>query len=273
MAINPMAYSSKDEVLDVVRTERDRFYEIIDNPDNWYVDTRCEGWQVRDMVGHMIDVTESYLNRWEQAQKGELPQGIGLVVMGDELNKGALAHRNLPREKAISRLKADADKMMSIFEGLSEEEWNNFMVSHVFMGPLPPLFYPAFQIMDYGVHTWDMHWGLGDKDARLDERTAGILIPYMFILWQYTVDQEAAKGNDVTYGIIADGEWGGKWKVTVKDGQFNAEPTDDLSDVEATLHFEHPSDLVLTAYQRFPGGTATGDPEAVAKVRSLFHTI
>ena len=48
MAINPMAYSSKDVVLDVVRTERSQFYDVIDNPSNWLVDTRCEGWQVRD---------------------------------------------------------------------------------------------------------------------------------------------------------------------------------------------------------------------------------
>src|SRR5688572_28321277 len=161
MAINPMAYSSKDEVLDVVRTERDRFYEVIDDPKNWNVETRCEGWQVRDMVGHMIDVTEGYVNRWDQARKGELPQGIGLGVMADELNKGALTLRSLSREEAISRLKADSAKLMEIFESLSEEEWGNFLVAHTFMGPLPTFFFPAFQIMDYGVHTWDMHWGLG----------------------------------------------------------------------------------------------------------------
>jgi uncharacterized protein (TIGR03083 family) len=273
MAINPMAYSSKDEVLDVIYTERGRFYDVIDNPDNWYVDTRCEGWQVRDLVGHMIDVTEGYLNRWEMARQGELPAGMGLVPMAGELNRGALAFRNLSREEAIARLKSASSKMMDTFENLSEEEWSGFNVAHIFMGPLPTFFYPAFQIMDYGVHTWDMHWGLGDKEAKLDDRTAGVLIPYMFILWQYTVDQESAKGNDVTYGIIADGEWGGKWKVTVKDGQFTHEATDDLSDVEAILHFETPSDLVLTAYQRFPGGEATGDPEAIKKVRHLFHTI
>ena len=43
----------------------------------------------------------------------------------------------------------------------------------------------------------DMHWGLGDKDGRLDERTA-------------------------------------------------------------VLHFDHPSDMVLTTYQRFAGGTVFG---------------
>lgn len=273
MAINPMAYSSKDEVLNVVRTERSRFYDVIDNSDNWNVDTRCEGWEVRDLVGHMIDVTEGYLNRWDMARKGELPDGVGLAVMGDTLNEGALALRSLARDDAISRLKAASDKMMATFESLSEEEWGGFNVAHKFMGPLPTFFYPAFQIMDYGVHTWDMHWGLGDKDAKLDERTAGVLIPYMFILWQYTVDQEAAKGVNLTYGIKVDGEWGGQWKVTVTDGQWSNEAVDDLSDVQAVFHYKHPSDLVLTAYQRIQGGETSGDSEVINKVRSLFFSI
>jgi hypothetical protein len=44
MPINPMDYNSKDTVLDIVRTERANFYDIIDNPDNWYVQTRCVIW-------------------------------------------------------------------------------------------------------------------------------------------------------------------------------------------------------------------------------------
>lgn len=273
MAVNPMDYRSKDVVLDVVRTERHRFYEIVDNPDNWTVDTRCEGWQVRDLVGHMIDVTEAYLERWEMARNGELPGGLGWAVMAEELNKGALAKRDLSREEAIERLKTASDKMMAIFEDMSEDEWSNFMVSHVFSGPTPAFCYPAFQIMDYGVHTWDMHWGLGDQDRQIDERTAGVLLPYMFIIWQYSVDQEAAEGVDINYGIQVDGEWGGQWRATVKDGQFSYEPADDLSDAQALFHFKHPSDLVLTTYQRIQGGETSGDPEVIDKARSVFFHI
>ena len=274
MAVNPMAYSSKDVVLDVVRTERGKFYDVVDNQDNWLVETRCEGWQVRDLVGHMIDVSEGYLARWDLARRGEeAPAALGWLVMADELNKGALAFRRLPRDEAIARLKAASDKLMTTFENLTEEEWNGFLVSHIFSGPLPALFYAPFQIMDYGVHTWDMHWGLGDKEAKLDERTAGVLIPYMFIIWQYSVNQEAAKGVDITYGIKVDGEWGGQWKIRVKDGQFSYEPADDLSDVQAVFHYKHPSDMVLTTYQRIQGGEATGDPEVIEKVRSLFFHI
>ncbi|HUM70532.1 MAG TPA: hypothetical protein PLK31_16995, partial [Chloroflexota bacterium] len=133
--------------------------------------------------------------------------------------------------------------------------------------------YPAFQIVDYGVHTWDMHWGLGEKDGILDERTAGVLLPYMFIIWQYSVDQEAAKGVDITYGIKVDGERGGQWKATIKDGQFGYEATDDLSGVPAIFHFKHPSDMVLTTYQRVQGGETSGDPDVIQKARSVFFHI
>ena len=114
--------------------------------------------------------------------------------------------------------------------------------------------------MDYGVHTWDMRWGLGEKDRKLDERTAGVLVPYMlYALLPSTVDQPSAKGVDVEYGIEVSGEWGGKWRATVKDGKFEAKPEEgDFEGCKAVFSFD-PSDFVLTSFQRFDGGTARGD--------------
>ena len=71
MAVNPMDYSGKDTVLDVMRSERSKFYTIVDDPNNWNVQTRCTEWEVRDIVGHMIDVTEGYLTRWDMARNGQ----------------------------------------------------------------------------------------------------------------------------------------------------------------------------------------------------------
>src|SRR5213080_416015 len=130
MAVNPMDYSGKDTVLDVVRTERAKFYNIIDDPNNWYVQTRCSEWEVRDIVGHMIDVTEGYLSRGDMARKGEPADALGLQVMSERLNENAQAFRSLSREEAISRLKADSDKMLSIFDALTADEWANVLVTH-----------------------------------------------------------------------------------------------------------------------------------------------
>ena len=273
MAINPMDYSAKDTVLDVVRTERGKFYSIIDDPKNWESPTRSGHWEVRDLVGHMIDVTEGYLTRWDMAQRGEPAESLGLLVMAQELDRVALTFRDLPRDQAIARLKADSDKLMSIFDGLTADQWGGFNVTHVFMGPLPTFFYPAFQIMDYGVHSWDMRWGLGDKNGKLDQRTAGVLVPYMFILMMSTVDQDSAKDVDIEYGIVVDGDWGGTWHVHVKDGQFTYEPADDVSNLPATIHYADESEFVLTTFGRIEGGTATGDPAVIEKARHLFFRI
>lgn len=274
MAINPMEYGAKDLVLDVVHTERGNFYQIIDAPQNWESPTRSGHWQVRDLVGHLIDVTEGYLTRWDMARRGDdTAVGLGLPVMAQELDRVALTFRTLPREEAIARLKASSDRLMTLFDSISADQWGGFNVTHVFMGPLPLFFYPAFQIMDYGVHTWDMRQGLGQTDAVVDERAAGVLVPYMFVLMQYTVDQESAKGVDITYGIVVDGEWGGKWRVQVKDGQFASEPVSDVSDLPATLHFKTASEFVLTAFQRYEGGEASGDPAVIEKARHLYFRI
>jgi uncharacterized protein (TIGR03083 family) len=273
VAINPMDYSAKDLVLDVVRTERGKFYQIIDVPQNWESPTRSGHWQVRDLVGHMIDVTEGYLTRWDMARRGETPQAMGLLVMAQELDRVALTFRNLPREEAISRLKSSSDRLLAIFDQLTAEQWSGFNVPHVFMGPLPTFFYPAFQIMDYGVHGWDMRVGLGETNANLDERTAGVLVPYMFILMQSTVDQPSAQGADIAYGIAVGGDWGGQWQVQVNDGQLTYAPADNLAATPTVFHYRDGSEFVLTTFGRIEGGEASGDPAVVEKARHLFFRI
>lgn len=273
-AVNSMDYSGKDTVLDVIRKESGDFFKLVDDPKNWNVQTRCTEWQVRDLVGHMLDVTEGYLKRWEMARQNQPAEAVGLLVMSDQLNSHAQAFRSLPREQAIARLKADYARMMAIFEALTADEWSHFMVTHPFMGPLPTLFYPAFHVMDYGVHTWDIRYGLGEKTRKLDERTAGVLVPYMlYALLPSTVDAPSAKGVDVEYGIEISGEWGGRWEASLKDGKFAATPANGGFTGCAAIFSFDPSDFVLTAFQRFPGGAARGDPQVIEKARSLFFTI
>jgi uncharacterized protein (TIGR03083 family) len=268
--VNPMAPEGKSVVMDTMRRDRAKFFDLVEDPKNWNVQTRCTEWEVRDLVGHMIDVSEGYLARWEVAKKGEEADAKGLAVMGETLNDHALEFRSLSREEALSRLKADAQKLDDIFEALTPDEWGGFLVTHPYMGPVPAGFYPAFQIMDYAIHPYDVEYGLGDKLAEIDETSAGILIPYCHIIMQYTVDQESAKGVDCVYGIDVSGPWGGKWRVTVKDGQWSAAAEDgDFKGCDALFRYT-PSDFVLTVFGRFEGGSATGDPAVIEQVRKLF---
>jgi uncharacterized protein (TIGR03083 family) len=268
--VDPMAAEGKDTVLSVLRRDRKKFFDLVENPANWNVQTRCTEWEVRDLVGHMIDVTEGYLARWEIAKKGENVDTAGLRVMGESLNDHALEFRSLPREEALARLKQDAETMMSIFEALTPEEWTGFIVVHPYMGPVPAGWYPAFHIMDYGIHPYDIEYGLGDKLAEIDEATAGVLIPYCHVIMQYTVDEASARGVDCQYGMEVSGPWGGRWRATVKEGQWSAKPEEGTFEGCDAVFRYTPSDFVLSVFGRFPGGSATGDPEVIDQVRRLF---
>ena len=95
----------------------------------------------------------------------------------------------------------------------------------------------------------------------------------LFALLPSTVDAKSAKGVDVTYGVKVSGEWGGNWRATVKDGKFEAKPeTGNFEGCDSIFEF-NPSDFVLTAFQRFPGGAARGDYQVINQVRNLFFTI
>ena len=63
--LNVMDYSNKPELLRVVKAERQGFYDLIDQvgASGWEGRTASGEWQVRDLVGHMIDVTEGYIER------------------------------------------------------------------------------------------------------------------------------------------------------------------------------------------------------------------
>src|SRR6266700_2937372 len=268
--VDPMAADGKETVMEILRRDQRKFFDLVEDPKNWNVQTRCTEWEVRDLVGHMIDVTEGYLSRWEIAKRGESTDALGLQVMGERLNDHAMEFRSLLREEALARLRADAEKMMAVFDALTPEEWTGFLVTHPYMGPVPAGFYPAFHIMDYGIHPYDVEYGLGDKLAEIDEATAGVLIPYCHIIMQYTVDQDSAKGVDCVYGMEVSGPWGGRWRVTVKDGQWASAPEEgDFEGCDAVFRYT-PSDFVLTVFGRFPGGSAAGDPEVIDRVRRLF---
>jgi uncharacterized protein (TIGR03083 family) len=272
-ALNTMSFAAKPVMLDVIRHERKKFYDLIEDPANWNVQSRCTEWETRDIVGHMIDVTEGYLERWAIARQGGSGENYGLPAMADRANERAQAFRSLPRGEAISRLQKSSDELLAILDAVGEDEWSNFLVPHAYMGPLPTLFYFSFQIMDYGVHTWDIRYGLGDTLGVLEERTAGVLVPYMFVLMSATVDGPSAAGLSATYGIEVSGEWGGKWRVDVADGAFTYAPEEqDLHGCQALFQFD-PSDFVLSSFLRFPGGAASGDPDVIERVRHMFFRI
>ena len=262
-------YSAKDTLLGVLRREADALPEMAENG-SWTGKTACTEWETRDIVGHLIDVTESYFVGFDAARSGtEVPGALGVRVMQERLDEGAKEHRRLTQAHAVDRLRTDFAKMMEICEALGPEDWGGLLVPHKYMGPLPAFFYPVFQLMDYGVHGWDIRQGTGRAHG-LSGDAADLLVPFMFILWQATTDVPSDM-DAYSVGIRVSGRNAGDYLVNIGvDGLSYA--AEDVSGQPAVLEFD-PGSLVLTAFGRVNAGTIRGERVVADQFLNSFFRI
>jgi uncharacterized protein (TIGR03083 family) len=269
-AWNGMTYEGKDNLLRVVREEAEGFFAMAEAPDAWDAATACTGWSVRDVVGHLVDTTEAYFVSFDAARgKGEAADALGLRIMAQRVNERATAFRGESQQAMTERLRTDFAKMMETFEALGPDDWGGLMVPHVYMGPLPAFFYPAFQLMDYGVHSWDIRQGTGRAHG-LRGDAADLLVPFMFVLWQATADTAGAS-EPFTLGLRVSGRNAGEHRVTVgpEGVAFEAGSVDDLPTV---IEFD-PGSFVLTAFGRSNSGTIRGEVGPADRYLNLFFRI
>jgi hypothetical protein len=180
----------------------------------------------------------------------------------------ATALRAEPRAALVDRLRTDFDKMMEIFDALTEDDWSNLLVPHFYMGPLPSFFYPAFQLMDYGVHSWDLRQGTGRAHGLTGE-VGDLLTPFMFVLWKYTI--AAAEPEPCELGVrITSGPNAGDTRVRVGPEGMDYQPGD-VSDL-TVIEFD-PGSFVLTAFGRSNSGTIRGDRTVADRYLNLFFRI
>src|SRR5215472_13306250 len=263
-------YAAKDNLLRILRREADALFEMAENSP-WTGKTACTEWETRDIVGHLIDVTESYFVGFDAARSGTaVADPLGMKVMQQRLDEGAKEHRRLNQSEAVDRLRSDFGKMMEISEALGPDEWGGLLVPHKYMGPLPAFFYPVFQLVDYGVHGWDIRQGTGRAHG-LSGDTADLLAPIMFIVWQATADP-APDMNPFSVGVrVSAGHNAADYLVSVSnDGVSYAR--EDLSGQPTVIDFDAGS-LVLTAFGRANAGTIRGDRAVADQFLNSFFRI
>ena len=266
---NVTDYAAKDNLLRVLRKEADALFEMAENGP-WTAATACAEWETRDIVGHLIDVTESYFTGFDAAREGlAVDEPLGLRVMQQRLDEGAKEYRGLDQAEAIARLRSDFEKMMEISGALGPDEWGGLQVAHKYMGPLPSFFYPWFQLVDYGVHGWDVRQGTGRAHGLAGD-TADLLAPLMFIVWQATADVPSDM-DAYAVGIRVSGRNATDYLVNIgPEGLSYAQ--EDVSGLPAVMEFDAGS-LVLTAFGRMNAGTIRGDRDVADQFLNSFFRI
>ena len=267
---NAMSYEGRDNIIRTVRGQAEALLALAEAPGAWEARTASAGWQVRDVVGHLVDVTEGYFTSFDVARgNGQRTDPHGLPVMAELLDQRARSFRGTSQAELTGRLRTDLAKMMEIIEGVGPDEWAGLTVPHAYMGPLPAFFYPAAQLMDYTVHGWDIRQGTGRAHG-VDGDAADLLVPFMFVLWQST----ASVGPDTEpaeVGVRVFGRNGGDFRLSVGPDGLAYEAAD-LDRCPAVIEFD-PGSFVLTVFGRGNFGTLRGDRAVAERLLNLFFRI
>jgi uncharacterized protein (TIGR03083 family) len=262
--------AGKERLLGVLRREIDEMFDLASDPTRWNTPTACPGWELRDMIGHLVDATEGYLAGFDLARRGAgAPEPVGVAGMAEASDRAARAFRSVPRDELLTRLRDGTDRLLLEFESLSDADWSGLIVPEPYMGPLPAMFIAAGMLGGAAVHGWDVRQGLGMPHTIAGD-AADLLVPFVFLLWWATADTARV---DASYaiGIRTTGHNSGDTRFEVSDTglQFAAGNIDDCA---AILEFD-PATLVLTAYNRVNAGTIRGDRDVATNFRSLFIPI
>jgi len=267
---NAMTYAGKETILRVVRQEAERMFALAEQPGAWDAPTACESWKVRDVIGHVVDTTEGYFKGFQAARSAALSAAAyGLAGMHERAGQHAQAFGELSQQELMTRARGDLDKMMGILEPLSEEEWTGLIVPHFYMGNVPAFIYAGGQLMDYGVHTWDIKQGTG-KAHGISGEAADLLVPFMFIIWQSTI-KATADLTPFIIGIRVTGRNAGDYRVSISD-QGMAYEQGSVDDLPTVIDFDAGS-LVLTAFGRMNAGTVRGAEALADRFLNLFFRI
>jgi uncharacterized protein (TIGR03083 family) len=267
--LNP---ASKGRLLGVLEREIAEMFQLAAEPERWHAPTACPGWEVRDMVGHLVAETEGYLSAFDSARRGVPPakEPVGVARMAEAADEAARSFRDVvERDELLERFRDDSDRLTHEFSSLSDADWSGLIVPERYLGPLPAMVIVEGLLGGYTVHGWDVRQGLGAPHAIAGD-AADLLVPFVFLLWQATADTASVQ-SPYAIGIRTTGQNGGDTRFDVSDAGLRFAPGD-IEDCRAILEFD-PATLVLTGYGRINAGTVRGDQQLATSFRSLFTAI
>lgn len=268
---NFMDPASRGNLLRTVKDEAAQFFDLAERLD-WQAPTACALWQVRDVVGHLVDVTEGYFAAFDHARAGtEAPPALGLAVLAERGNQKAQAYRGHSQQDMLKRVRDDFDQMIEISEGLTDEEWAGQLVSHPYMGPLPAGFYSEFQLIDYAIHSWDMRDPTADEQRALSGDAADLLVPVMLIVWGATANTSHVTEPFSVGVTVTSGHNAGSWRFDATPDGLSYNPAD-VDGLPTVLEYD-PASFALAVYGRARCGAIRGDTVLAEKFGKLFFPI
>ncbi|MFN2463802.1 MAG: maleylpyruvate isomerase family mycothiol-dependent enzyme [Candidatus Dormibacteria bacterium] len=181
----------------------------------WRRATGCPGWEVRDLVAHVVGTERSLAGEHEPGAPERYPQYVRNPI--GEFNERWVAHlRVLSRRDVVTALREVTAKRLQMLSALSEADWS--APSWTPAGPGTYLDFMRIRVFDCWVHEQDIRWVLG-KPGGMD----GPWVDTALGIPRGALPKLVARGVGAPEGtlveVVLEGEPERRWRVAVREGR------------------------------------------------------
>jgi uncharacterized protein (TIGR03083 family) len=251
-----------------LRAELDRFWSRVADPEHWNSPTACEGWEARDLAGHLVDAGRSFLDGLDAAARGDTVSTVPPEQVAQAYDEAARSFRSTPRDEVLDQLRSGAEQLTQRLDELTPEQWAGLLVTDRYAGTVPAAALAAGLLAGYAVHGWDLAQGRGATHP-VDGDVAELLVPFLFVLWAFTADTSGVD-DGFQLGLRVSGRTGGDHVVAVTSGGVTVS-AGSVDECPTVLEVD-PGTLVLLTYRRVDAGTVHGDRAVLDAFWSVFPT-
>jgi uncharacterized protein (TIGR03083 family) len=207
-----------DEIVDVLAEEWAAIVELGEGlaPADWDRPSECPGWDVKDLVSHMIGTERSLLGDPEPPEPPEpapphVRNGVGA---GNE--RWVAARRPRPGADVLAEFGDVTARRLAQLGSFPPERFEEAGPSPV--GVVPYREFMAVRVMDCWVHEQDMRVALG-RPGRVEGRPAEVALGRIASAMPFVVGKRAAAPEGSSVRFEVQGPGGRRLDVLVRDGR------------------------------------------------------
>lgn len=157
---------STAEGIELIAAETGRIKAYLrgTGPDQWAVDSPCEGWTVGDVIGHLGCAAEFFSDAISQGRSGITTAPEGLPEAGslppaeipDFIARMAKDYNQSAGADLAETFSSSVDRLGGIFASMEEDDWSKECWS--FRGLQPASAFVNIRISEVVIHYWDIRF-------------------------------------------------------------------------------------------------------------------
>jgi uncharacterized protein (TIGR03083 family) len=250
--------------ITLIQSEAERLGQYLAtlSPAAWRQPSACQGWEVGDVVAHLVDGAQFYLWTISRGVQGDTSSPPELAQSGtmraEVIAQHAIASRERLGDALLPTFCTQYEQLYGLLRRLNPGDWQKLCYYTSEPRQRPAQEFLALSVQELAIHGWDIRSRL-EPDFHLSAESVAVLVqhaPRRLGRPQRAVFPLPAEPSaPVRYRWVLHGTVTNTYDIVVEHGRCRMQPAD-ASAAQVTFHGDAET-FILVQYQRLALAAAT----------------